>query len=545
MTASSNLPATTRRAAIMASAALGGANIHIRESQAQRSETVLRVGMTASDIPSVTGQPDQGSEGWRFTGVTLYDGLVNWDLSRADRPSTLAPGLATHWQVDAADRRRWVFTLRPGVKFHDGSDWNADAAIWNLVKLTDQNAPQYDRRQVAQTYGRMGYIAGFEKLGEFSISISTHEPDALLPYYFGRIFFSSPTQWEKVGRSWEAFARAPSGTGPWKFASIVPRQRLEMVKNTEYWDQARVPKTDRLVLLPIPDANTRVAALLSGQVDWIEAPPPDAVPRLRQQNMQIVTNSYQHTWPWVLNLNTGSPFADIRVRKALNLGIDRAAISNMLGGFGAPAVGQVPPGHPWFGNPSFRIRHDPAEARRLLAEAGFGPNNPVRAKIIISASGSGQMQPMMMNEAIQEMVRPLGIEISFEVVDWAAMVQSRLKGSRDASQRGLHGLNYSWVWVDPDFGFITALDSRKTAPRGNNWGYVEQPEFDAFSDRIRAEFDPAKQDQVVAEMHTRMVDECVWLWVVHDMNARAMTARVKGFVQAQNWIQDLTPVRME
>ena len=94
------------------------------------------------------------------------------------------------------------------------------------------------------------------------------------------------------------------------------------------------------------------------------------------------------------------------------------------------------------------------------------------------------------------------------------------------------------------FGFITALDSRKTAPRGNNWGYVEQPEFDAFSDRIRAEFDPAKQDEVVAEMHTRMVDECVWLWVVHDMNPRAMSSRVKGFVQAQNWIQDLTPVSM-
>ena len=85
---------------------------------------------------------------------------------------------------------------------------------------------------------------------------------------------------------------------------------------------------------------------------------------------------------------------------------------------------------------------------------------------------------------------------------------------------------------------------RKTAPRGNNWGYVEQPEFDAFSDRIRAEFDPAKQDQVVAEMHTRMVDECVWLWVVHDMNPRAMNARVKGFVQAQNWFQDFSGITM-
>jgi peptide/nickel transport system substrate-binding protein len=531
----------TRRgiaAASLSAAPLAGA-------RAQPRETVLRIGMTASDIPAVTGQPDQGSEGWRFTGITLYDSLVNWDLSRADRPSGIIPGLATSWQVDANDKRRWVFQLRQAVRFHDGSPWNADAAIWNLVKLTDQSAPQYDRRQVAQTYGRMGLIAGFEKLGEHVISITTREPDALVPYYFGRIFFSSPTQWEKVGRSWEAFALAPSGTGPWKFGSIVQRQRLELVKNTDYWDADRVPKTDRLVLLPIPDASTRVAALLSGQVDWIEAPPPDAVGQLRSRNMQIVTNGYQHTWPWVLNMNEGSPFHDIRVRKAINLGIDREGISSMLGGFGSPAVGQVPPGHPWFGTPSFRIRHDPAEARKLLAEAGYGPQNPVRAKIIISASGSGQMQPVMMNEAIQEMLKPLGVEISFELVDWAAMVQARLRGSRDSSARGLHGLNYSWVWVDPDFGFITALDSRRTAPRGNNWGNVEQPEFDALSDRIRAEFDPAKQDQVVAEMHTRMVDEAVWLWVVHDMNPRAMSPRVKGFVQAQNWVQDLTPVRME
>ena len=111
---------------------------------------------------------------------------------------------------------------------------------------------------------------------------------------------SSPAQWEKVGRSWDAFARNPSGTGPWKFDRLVPRQRLELVRNADYWDTARVPKTDRLMLLPIPDANTRVAALLSGQVDFIEAPPPDASPRLKAAGMQIVTNRYQHIWPWFL-----------------------------------------------------------------------------------------------------------------------------------------------------------------------------------------------------------------------------------------------------
>src|SRR5689334_2855250 len=93
-------------------AAAGLAAAPLAEAAAQPRETVLRVGMTASDIPAVTGQPDQGSEGWRFTGITLYDSLVNWDLSRADRPSGIVPGLATSWQVDAGDKRRWVFQLR-------------------------------------------------------------------------------------------------------------------------------------------------------------------------------------------------------------------------------------------------------------------------------------------------------------------------------------------------------------------------------------------------------------------------------------------------
>src|SRR5260221_8529378 len=115
------------------------------------SETVLRVGMTAADIPATTGQPDQGAEGWRFMGVTVYDSLVAWDLSRSDQATPLTAGLATEWSSDPADRRRWTFKLRQGVTFHDGSPWNADAAMWNFDKLLNKNAPQYDPRQPART----------------------------------------------------------------------------------------------------------------------------------------------------------------------------------------------------------------------------------------------------------------------------------------------------------------------------------------------------------------------------------------------------------
>src|SRR5215218_5180180 len=88
------------------------------------AQGTIRIGMTAADIPLTHGQPDQGFEGNRFTGVPLYDALTAWDLSAADRPSTVIPGLATEWAVDAADKTRWIFRLRPGVAFHDGSPFN-------------------------------------------------------------------------------------------------------------------------------------------------------------------------------------------------------------------------------------------------------------------------------------------------------------------------------------------------------------------------------------------------------------------------------------
>src|SRR5687767_15589302 len=98
---------------------------------AAQAQGTLRIAVTAADIPLTHGQPDQGFEGNRFTGIPLYDSLTMWDLSAADRPSTVIPGLATEWRSDPADRTRWIFTLRRGVIFHDGSPFNADAVIWN------------------------------------------------------------------------------------------------------------------------------------------------------------------------------------------------------------------------------------------------------------------------------------------------------------------------------------------------------------------------------------------------------------------------------
>src|SRR5258708_7878919 len=216
--------------------------------------------------------------------------------------------------------------------------------------------------------------------------------------------------------------RAPAGTGPFKVVKATPRQSIELARNEAYWDKPRVPKLEKMILLPMPEATTRLAALRSGQVDWIEGPPPDPIPSLKETGFQIVLKPYPHLWPWVLSQAEGSPFRDKRVRLALNYAIDREGLVKLLNGTATPARGFYDPDHVSFGTPSEHFTYDPDKAKALLQAAGYGAQKPVQAKIMISTSGSGQMMPLPMNEVLQQQLRPLGFEIEFEVVDWGTML---------------------------------------------------------------------------------------------------------------------------
>jgi ABC-type transport system substrate-binding protein len=376
-----------------------------------------------------------------------------------------------------------------------------------------------------------------------TVEITTKQPDANLPWKLVNVFFSSPARWRELGGSWARFAQNPSGTGPWKFDKVAPRERIEYVRNTGYWDPARIPKCDRLVVVPMPDPLTRGAALLSGQVDWIEAPSPDMIPRLRAAGMNIVTNTYPHVWPYLLSGLADSPFRDLRVRQAINLGIDREGLVALLSGTAMPAKGHVLPSDPWFGQPQFQIRHDPREARRLLQAAGYGPRNPCQANVVISTSGSGQMQPLPMNEAIKEGLREIGMNIRFEVLEWETLRSRRRSGAAAAENRSMHALNASLGSADPT-SIIDATWSRRAPPIGLNWGHFNDPRVDDLASRAEVEFEPEKQDLLMADLHAAFVDNAFWAFVVHDLNPRAMSPRVRGFVQAQSWQQDLTSVEV-
>ncbi|KMO40369.1 ABC transporter substrate-binding protein [Methylobacterium variabile] len=513
----------------------------VGEARAQSRPGVLRVAMTAADIPLTTGQPSQGAEGVRFMGITLYDGLTRWDLSHGDRAARIVPGLAESWTVDPQDKRVWTFRLRRGVRFHDGSTFTADAVVWNLDKLLNKAAPQFDLPQATQGSLYTGGIASWRKIDESTVEITTKVVDAVLPYSLASVFMSSPARWEEMGRDWNKVAQKPSGTGPWRLESVRARERAELVRNPDHWDTARIPKSERLVLIPMPDVNSRVAALLSGQVDFVEAPPPDAIPRLRQAKMQIVTNVYPHIWPYMLSFEEGSPFLDVRVRRAANMAIDREGLVSLLGGLAAPAKGMIDPGHPWFGKPTLDLGYNPDRARALLAEAGFGKDRPVRARIIISPSGSGQMQPLPMNEFIKENLQDVGITVEFEVMDWETLRTRRRLGAAAPENKGRHGINNSFAYWDPDIGLIGPA-SRFMKDSGFNWGGYYTPRAEALAKAAKQEFDPEAQNALLGKLHEVVVEDAMWIFVVHDLNPRALAPNVTGFVQAQSWLQDLTPV---
>lgn len=532
-----------RRARLMGSAALAFLAITASETLA---EGTLRIGMTASDIPLTTGQTDQGGEGQRFMGYTLYNALIEWDLSSADKPSTLIPSLATSWSVDPVDKTKWTFKLRDGVKFHDGSAFDAASVVWNLDKILVPDSPQFDKRQSAQGTSRIPAVASYKVIDPLTVEIVTKTPDATLPYQLSWILMSSPANWEAQGKSWDAVAQKPSGTGPWKLENgFTPRERAELTPNKDYWDKARVPKLDKLVLVPLPEPNTRVAALRSGQVDWIEAPAPDSVKSLKDAGFDIVTNSYPHNWTWHLSRVEGSPWNDVRVRKAANLAVDREGINELLGGLSVPAQGYLPPGHQWFGNPTFKLEYNIEEAKKLMAEAGYGPDKPINTKVVISSSGSGQMLPLAMNEYIQQTLAEIGINVEYEVADWNTVINIWRAGAKDPSAKGATAVNYSYFIQDPFTALIRQSQCNLAPPNGTNWGYYCDPEMDALFAEVRNTFDAAEQDKVLRKIHEKYVNEALFLMVTHDVNPRAMSKKVKGFVQAQNWFQDFSPVTVD
>ncbi|MBI5836539.1 MAG: peptide ABC transporter substrate-binding protein [Candidatus Eisenbacteria bacterium] len=436
------------------------------------------------DPALMSGQPDGRIARALFEGLTVY------------HPGTLAPdaGQARSWDL-SADGRIYTFHLRPEARWTDGSPVTARDFLWSWLRVL--------RPSTGSRYASLLFpVAGAEAFSKGTLSDSTRvglaAPDdttfvvtlnAPTPYFVFLTGFYSllPVPRAAVERWGERWVRPEHivSNGPFTFHEWRPGDRIVLEKNLRYWDAARV-RLDRVECYAIEDLNTSMSLYRSGAVDWNPSGyvPTGYIPHLRRF-ADLSAGPFQGTYYYSMNV-TRKPFDDPRVRLALNLALDRDAIANkLLRGTRAPWGNITPRGYPGYEAPA-GYGHDPARARRLLAEAGYpGGRGMRRIEILITTSEDHRR----IAEAIQGMWRSeLGVDVAVSNQEWGSYLEATTSLRYDVARR-------SWLgdYLDPNT-FLAAL---RGGDDNNRTGWAD-PGYDRLLDAAAAEPDPALRLEMLA-----------------------------------------------
>jgi peptide/nickel transport system substrate-binding protein len=226
----------------------------------------------------------------------------------------------------------------------------------------------------------------------------------------------------------------------------------------------------------------------------------------------------------------------VRVRRAANHAMNRNEMVDMLGGVAQPGYATYTPTSKLFGSP-VKYEFDPKKATALLKEANC---YPCAITLAISTSGSGQMQPLPMNELVKAQLEAVGFKVKLEVMDWNALLDVGIKGREKYPQ--YNGINISRATQDPVNGLLRFTIKQQWAPSGGNWGWYGNQEVEDLVAEAMRTFDDEARDIILSKVHEIASRDAIMLFVVHDLNPRALSPKLKGFVQAQSWFQDLTPI---
>jgi peptide/nickel transport system substrate-binding protein len=181
-------------------------------------------------------------------------------------------------------------------------------------------------------------------------------------------------------------------------------------------------------------------------------------------------------------------------------------------------------GNPWRGKPTFQIKYDPDTARKLMSEAGYSESKPLHVTVATSASGSGQMQPLPMNEYIQQSLKSCFFNVDIKVNEWNTLFtnwrlgRKILRAGRECHQRKRGGDR-------PYFGMIRFATEKAFPPTATNWGYFTTPETEKLATAVKHAFTPAEMDKAAGELHAALVDQAPFLFVAHDVGPRAISRR--------------------
>jgi peptide/nickel transport system substrate-binding protein len=454
-----------------------------------------------------------------FVMSTIYDGVTRFNKGTTE----VGPGLAEKWDV-SPDGLEYTFYLRKGVKFHDGTDWNADAMVYEVRRITDPTHPYYVHGQEGiQSYADFTWstVTKAEKVDEYTVKLTLSEAYAPFLANLAMAFTGmvSPASVEKYGYD---IMSNPVGTGPFKFVEWVRNDHVTLEANPDYWDGA--PKVDKLIFRIVPESGIRLLMLEQGEVHILADVSPDDYERIKA-NPDLVLLEQPGLTVNGLELPCDAPIlSDVRVRQALNYAVNKDEMNEFL--YNNAAVTEatgMPPilwGYPKDLQP---YSYDPEKAKQLLAEAGY-PDG-FKAKILCYENPRGyNAVGIKMAVAIQEYLAAVGVDVELETLEWGAFLQAiRTTENMDMGMTGWSGDN-----GDPD-NFLNELFSSTKIPLGNTSHY-RNAEVDDLLWTARTTLDQSERAKLYEKAATIIHDDAPWLFVNHTLHVRAHRAEIEGFV---------------
>lgn len=487
---------------------------------------VLVVGQTAEpkslDPATVTASND-----FRIL-VNLFEGLTRFKSGTLE----VEPALAQGWEI-ADGGRTYTFHLRPGVRFHDGTPFDADAVKFNFERMLDPKHPAADTGPFPLSFF-FSAVKAVEAVDPLTVRFRLEAPYAPLlsnlAYPAGLIV--SPKAVTEAGK---AFGRQPVGTGPFRFAAWESNRQVALVRNDAYWgDTARLAG---LVFRPITDANARASEMLAGGLDLMVELPPDNIASFQDPSrFQLHAVEGPHLWFLILNAREG-PFRDRRARQAVNFAIDKTTIAdNVLQGTASVPAGPISPAFGPASDPELKpYPHDPAKARALLKEAGA---EGAKLTFRVAEGGSGMLEPIAMATAIQADLAKVGLDVRIETFEWNAYLARVNAGLGDADMAEM-----AWMTNDPDtLPYLTLRAAASPDKGGFNAGSYANPALDRLLEQARAETDADKRAALYRQVDRLVHDDAPWAFVA-SWRQNAVTAKeVTGFKLEPSFLLDLRGV---
>lgn len=453
---------------------------------------------------------------------TMMEGLFGFD-----QEMNVIPLLAESYEAND-NATEFTFKLRQGIKFSDGTDFNADAAIVNLNRMADQT-------QGLKRNSLFKMIAKNEKIDDFTIKVTLSEPFGAFINTLAHpaALFVSPAALEQYGKE---VSQHPVGTGRYVYEGWTPGEQLVIKQNPNYWGGA--PEFTSVTFKPVVENGTRVAMLQSGDADFIFPVPSEQIASLQgNKDLKVAVNPSIVTRYITMNTKK-KPFDDIRVRQALNYAIDKEAYAQVVyNGYAKPAVSLIGP------NVQFHVAQQPYEydvekAKQLLTEAGY-PNG-----FEVSLWSSNSSTLIKATQFIKQQLAAVGVTVNVENMEVGTLdqkVTGYAKGTPgDQVDVEMYVIGWSPSTGDADWGLRPLAASESIPPVSYNTAYYSNPVFDAAIQAALETADPEKRAEQYAIAQKQLWEDAPMIFTVVDDNTFAYSNKIEGIVLLPDGSMDLS-----